>query len=91
MAVGDIVNGCSSTTTITFQPALGVTVCITSTLGGDGGYIYQKITDGVNTATSRNYPTQTPDINVKIMISNSVYLLLASSGSGIGYSGIQLT
>jgi hypothetical protein len=93
MAVGDVVSGIgSATTAFSFQPAAGVSVCITQCSNYNSwvllengvivtGYIYQMGTDGKNGN----------QMNTKIMINNTNYIGFHSSSGGSGtYSGIQI-
>ena len=87
MAVGDFVSGFSGdNTAISFQPALGVFVLITSTntIATPGA----QITDGVDFAYA---DTGTIDYaNLKLFINNTHYLNLTAQGGGThtSYSGI---
>ena len=88
MAVGDAVNGLGATS---FQPAAGVTICITSCAWWDG---YIQITNGALvgyvTATF-NGANNTYNPNTKIFINNTNYLAFYG-GSAVqeeNYSGIQ--
>lgn len=95
MTVGDIVSGIGSTTTaFSFQPAAGVSVCITqcsnynswivftnTAIGIADSYVYQMGTDGKNGN----------QMNTKIMINNTNYIGFHSSSGARGtYSGIQI-
>ena len=93
MAVGDVVSGIGSTSsTFSFQPAVGVSVCITHCSNYNSwvifengvigtGYVYQMGTDGKNGN----------QMNMKMMINNTNYIGFHSSSGGSGtYSGIQI-
>ena len=95
MAVGDVVSGIGAATTVfSFQPAVGVSVCITqcsnynawvilmdTAIGIADSYVYQMGTDGKNGN----------QMNMKMMINNTNYIGFHSSSGGSGtYSGIQI-
>ena len=89
MAVGDMVSGFSATSTVlNFQPAVGVSVMITS-IGGVT--VWSLLTDGTITT---GYTTQTESggkqANVKIFINNSLYLRIDSTSYNNTYTGIQI-
>jgi len=89
MAVGDIVSGISgANTTLTFQPAAGVEVCITAVQSIASQP--PRLTNGtINTVhgicTDNQY-------SMKMMINNTNYLQIDNLGgsSRSGYTGIQI-
>ncbi len=89
MAVGDIVNGLHVGTggNVDFQPAVGVSICITS-CGVWGSYV--MITNGTITSTLLD-TIATGQPNTKLMIDNTNYLQLYQvPANGGSYSGIQI-
>ena len=90
MAVGDVVSGISADNTIvTFQPAVGVEVCITSVLtdqiASPSPQLYIVIICGSPTIQHTN------DYNIKFFINNTNYLYIGALGAGYfsAYTGIQ--
>ena len=88
MAVGDIVSGLSKTGDLTFQPAVGVEICITDYGAWSNAGC---ITDGTTTALTRNsLSAATVPLSTKLMINNTIYLkILVDAASGCHYTGIQ--
>ena len=96
MVVGDVVSGQSTAAgvSVTFQPAVGVEVAITSFFGGTSSF-YIALSDGVlnsvvNMNDSSNTVGQRNPCNIKMMINNSLYLLTYANSYPAGYSGIQI-
>ena len=94
MVAGDVVNGISATGTImSFQPAAGVEVMITS-VSVYNTWLY--VTDGSPgiAALTLNYGTTTYQgnaLNTKIMINNTNYIMIdVSTGQETHYTGIQI-
>jgi aspartate oxidase len=91
MASGDIVNsvGLGTGTTITFQPAATVSICITS-LGSNGGWCF--LYNGTTQAHHCMGPDQSISTacNTKVMIDNTNYLQITPNGVSASYSGIQI-
>jgi hypothetical protein len=90
MTVGDAVGDVSANNTaMTFQPAISVTVMITS-LNTDGtGNSYANVTDGANNSAFNN----NDDLSVcKVIITNSNYITFSNLGVGSvsAYTGIQI-
>lgn len=98
MAVGDIINDVHTVgTTLSFQPAAGVEIMITSYGGWSNGYVglYNGTSIGrmsggmeVNSAGGGG----ATGANIKIGITNTNYLYIANMGGGWSgsYSGIQI-
>jgi len=93
MAVGDVVNGISPfNTLIDFQPASGVSVCITSVHVSTlvGGQLY----DGTLTSLSQSMRNDTGlggTVGMKVFITNSIYLRIPAIASwSSAYTGIQI-
>lgn len=91
MAVDDIVNGIGEeNTALTFQPASGVEVVVTSFHGPYATLLDIQLTDGVIT-TGRGGSTSTivnPG-NTKVSITNAIFLeLVAFAANRMGFSGI---
>jgi hypothetical protein len=91
MAAGDVVSGLSAiNTALTFTPAAGVEVVLTS-LANDDQYIRYEITDG--TLYSYLIPDNTfyNITNCKVFITNSIYLHINAIGVGMssGFTGVQ--
>jgi hypothetical protein len=93
MAVGDVVADVASGTNLTFQPAAGVEVVITSVFMNAAGTADRiKLSDAAltvfcpaSTAIAAN------PLNTKICINNTTYLTLTDSGgAGCGYTGLQI-
>ena len=90
MAVGDVVSDSSAVNTIlTFQPAVGVEVMITSLMSSGLTTAVQ-----MQGAAGRPYSNQNLDntfLNSKILITNSLYLYIAAvAGNVTSYTGIQI-
>ena len=91
MVVGDIVSGIWGGVTgyVSFQPAVGVEIIITGCAGGTGTYVGH--TDGALTSHAINTNTNGVDtINMKLGITNSIYLRLLGTTTGASFSGIQI-
>lgn len=92
MAAGDVVNEVGgANTTVTFQPAVGVEVCITAffrhaTTSGLALY------DGTNWCRDDHTMNSPAALNCKMMINNTNYLYIESAGAGkrVGYTGITI-
>ena len=88
MAAGDVV---SSLVTGNFQPAAGISIIILL-VGVQNGVGYCGLTDGVTNKSNYNgvftNPTKTPDVPMKLCITNSIYFY--SSHVNSGFSGIQI-
>ena len=102
MAKGDVVSGVGSVaglSSLTFQPAVGVEVMITSAGVGrmDTGHPECSVglTDGANTGYFITYNTTAGDSNfgqLRIFLNNTNYLIITNpnaSGTSYAYSGIQ--
>jgi|TARA_R110002020_G_scaffold121705_1_gene276609 hypothetical protein len=94
MAVGDVINRiniASGGVFVSFQPAAGVEVVITCNIGHTWNYL--GLTDGVNTA---NVITSTGSSgnfylgNVKLGITNTVYLNSYSQPDNSAFTGFQI-
>tara|TARA_R110000751_G_scaffold272417_1_gene372617 strand:+ start:17 stop:289 length:273 start_codon:yes stop_codon:yes gene_type:complete len=89
MVVGDFINGVTLGTT--FQPAAGVTVCITSAAWWNG---YTEFTDGVNTGriTIVLDSTQSYSGVFKMFIDNTNFLNFTGGAVAFyrNYSGVQV-
>ena len=88
MAVGDVVNGLSAAgVALSFQPAVGVEVCITSF----GSYnSWTRIENGIIGSNLVVNGHVSGNLNSKIMINNTNYINLTLSADGSSYSGIQI-
>ncbi len=93
MAVGDVVADVVAGSTVSFQPAAGVELVVTSVFmdaAGTAGRI--KIADAAlevfcpaGTGIAAN------PLNTKICINNTTYLRLTDSGgAGVGYTSLQI-
>ena len=93
MAVGDVVNGVSAVSTaFSFQPAVGVSVCITS-VSNYNAWVRINDSSAGTTALCAGLGTLTvgTNMNTKMMITNAVFLALdSSSGQSSHYTGIQI-
>ena len=90
MAVGDIVNNVGAVNTLlTFQPAVGVSILITSS-GGNSNTV--RITNGVVTSLVGNATLASNFLsNYKLFINNTNYLYIDPVATyGCFYSGIQV-
>jgi len=103
LAVGDTINSTSASSSLSFQPAVGVGVMITFVSGFNG--TQAGLTDGVNEskcyATRENSAVRTTtnswgwgfgycqNTNIRIPITNSNYLTITNT-SNAGYSGVQI-
>ena len=85
MVVGDVVNQITGllSTQVTFQPALGVSVLVTSCIT----HIY--ITNGSTTTASMTGTGITMG-NLKWFIDNSIYIKYLTTVNGGAFSGIQI-
>lgn len=93
MAVGDIIIGASGDNTVlNFQPAVGVTVCITA-IGLDDETAWFGLTNGVLNSRVGNKGSANPNNNgnMKVFIDNTVYLTVIGLGAGVfsTYHGVQ--
>ncbi|MDB9875907.1 hypothetical protein OAC76_06850 [Amylibacter sp.] len=90
MAIGDVVNGVfNAATTMSFQPAAGVEVCLTNiTSYGVNG----SLTDGaVSGLIFTGSPTFVTYSLTKIFVNNAIYLTAAGASSfGSCFTGIQI-
>ena len=90
MAIGDVVNGLSAAA-LTFTPAVGVEVIVTSITSWNVGAIY--LTDGVITNTIGETGTgttaATANWNSKIWITNSIWIT-TQAGLIASFTGIQV-
>ncbi len=87
-----IVNGISATATaITFQPAVGVTVCITS-IFLDGESAGCNLYDGTLASSILGSGFSSNNTEIQMYISNTNYLLIGAlaSGKSSGYSGYEI-
>ena len=101
MAVGDAVvnmrNYVSTSSKYTFQPASGVTVCITFLAGSYNGYIFWEAVNSsgffkTTIATSDSVGGQAGLTNMKLFINNSEYIRFGTTNNSfnaVAYSGIQ--
>jgi len=91
MAVGDVISVLQNSD-ITYQPAAGVEVMITSAGPQNDGGFGIGLYDGVN--ISYNYYNATTsaweNYQPKIFITNSVYLTITSSAGSRSFCGIQI-
>lgn len=91
MAVGDVINGISAVgTNLSYQPAAGVEVMITSIFMPDETTANKfRLTDGTFESASPTFETSVS--NVKMMINNTNYLILKAITSKVtGFTGIQI-
>ena len=89
MAVGDVVSGVS-TTDITYQPAAGVEVLITSFGGAADSAHYCNLYNGTTAARQDKYVTATNRGGaVKVFLNNTNYLQIVGTADNRGYTGIQ--
>ena len=89
MVAGDIVaDVVGASGVLTFQPAVGVGICITSY----GGWSMNSVlTDGVNTCLISTGLNVSPNNNSKkLMIDNAHYITMTGAAFGVHYSGIQI-
>jgi hypothetical protein len=86
MAVGDVVSDMGGIETISFQPAVGVEICITSLCSWSA---YFTMFDGTTNANIPNNTNNIQLVNTKIMINNTNYLRTVSVNFWY-YTGIQL-
>ncbi len=92
MAVGDIISDATiKNSYVNFQPAAGVEVILTSVFGNSDGVV--SIQNGVLTGYSQ-FVTGSKNFNsgfnVKIGVTNSVFVGIYSTGDDGGYTGIQI-
>lgn len=84
MAVGDVVSQISSTgTVLTYQPAAGVEVMVTSCFMQSNPDI--KLTDGVNSSEKITAKT-----GFKIFLNNSIYMKIDAATGKSAFTGIQI-
>lgn len=95
MAVGDYVNGVFPVnTTVNFQPAVGVTICLTH---AGCNTQWSQLTDGVNTGKvlrvdQSSTATNPQNTQCRLFINNTNYLYVAADPSeSTQYSGIQVS
>ena len=94
MVAGDVVNAAVANTTVfSFQPAVGVSVVVTSLMAeASTAPEYMSLTDGVNIGfvdigTVGNFGRMT---NTKFMIDNNVWITFKTAGLGGSFSGLQI-
>ncbi len=93
MAVGDIINvqGAASGGGLTFQPAAGTEIMVTWVSAMSIGTL--GLTSGVNTSlsyTQYNHTYYAEANNVKLGITNTLYLIIAANSTFGAFSGIQI-
>tara|TARA_R110000803_G_scaffold25353_1_gene60578 strand:- start:21 stop:287 length:267 start_codon:yes stop_codon:yes gene_type:complete len=87
MAVGDVVNGLSTTADLIIQPAATVELCITSY----GSMVTNSyLTNGVIQAYLRAGIGVLDQIINKLLITNTNYLKILVDGNGCHYTGVQI-
>ncbi len=84
MAVGDVVNGLFNTGSLTFQPAAGVEVCITSCMSWSSNIM---MTNGVTEVYAAGASQER--MNTKMMINNTNFIKMLGANNN-SYSGIQI-
>lgn len=93
MAVGDIVNATQAGGGFHFQPAVGVSIMITAVIGSSttvaAGLSSDSITNSQTYISNSTNNGNKNSLNVKIGITNSVYLYYYGN-SNTGYTGIQI-
>jgi len=95
MAVGDVVNAISATNTVlTFQPAAGVEVMISSVGLDNTGTNVRNLFNGTNVSVLASTITShsVTNGNLKIFINNTNYFTLPALGASAhgSFSGIQI-
>ena len=93
MAVGDIIQaqGAVSAAGLTFQPAAGTEIMVTWVSAMSVGSF--GLTNGTNTSISYSQYNNTNPFegnNVKLGITNTLYLVIAANSTFGGFSGIQI-
>ena len=88
MASGDVV-GSRSNATLTFTPAAGVSIMITSASAYNGGYILLVDSAGNSEVSITGTAYFNSQINTKIAITNSLWISL--NGAGNSFTGIQIS
>jgi hypothetical protein len=86
MAVGDVVGACSTALGFAFQPAVGVSIALTTVVRYGTSF---QVTDGVNVAHITGGQDYS-GLNSKLMITNSLWLNFLANASGNSYTGIQI-
>jgi hypothetical protein len=92
MAIGDVVSAISAPNTIlTFIPAIGVEICVTS-YGTDNLGNLLILTDGVNSSNVNSTSQPGDSSNCKIFITNTNYIKITAIGAGRSscFTGIQI-
>ena len=88
MAAGDIINGLTvSGTPVNFQPAVGVSILITTAVSWLTSTL---LTDGAIVGYISNSGSNGEQRMTKLFINNSIYLQLFGSVNGQSYTGIQI-
>ena len=96
MAAGDVISVITGTALSTwhyYQPSAGTEIVVTSAFAGLGTEQTLGLYDGVNRSPSRSgYSTSfaITGLNVKVGITNSVYLAQFSDTAPTSLSGIQI-
>ena len=93
MASGDIVGGISGAdTTINFQPAATVNVCITWINGSPTGSGMSLYNGAISSSTDTFTNLEGGQLSIKMMIDNTNYLSIAGQGgaSRAAYTGIEI-
>jgi len=94
MASGDIVGGISDPdTTLNFQPAATVNICITWINGSNTGSGMSLYNGTISSSTGTFTNLGGGQLSLKLMIDNTNYLSIAGQGgaSRSGYTGIQIS
>ena len=91
MAIGDFVNGVAIAVDLTFQPAAGITICLTSAVSWQQS---TRITNGVDygylTITNQVAGGQGGIQGLRVFIDNTNYVTMIAAPAGSCYSGIQV-
>lgn len=95
MAVGDVVNGFSAANTVlTFQPAAGVEVMISTIIMQGLPGAYSLLTNAAGDIARSDFTTSStmPFAGLKFFINNTNFLTIPAMGAAwrSGYTGIQI-
>jgi hypothetical protein len=90
MVVGDVVNGmAAASAALTFIPAAGVEVCITS-IGSYGNWVQLASSVGVSLLFNMTILGGV-NVNMKLFINNTNYIAMVAAGAANNsYTGIQI-
>jgi hypothetical protein len=89
MAVGDVVNAIGAAGRLTYQPAAGVEVLVTSVFHHNGAYQEISLIDASANQCYVEDPSFYSSLNVKIAINNTIWFTTLATPYQGGFTGFQ--